>query len=224
MEIAQNITVDMGMDVFVIEKTPRYDTEDADPSGMKQKLSKYANGVLSSTTGPTPRMFLIEQSGLARTSARARSELFKPDGLHLTQKGLRMYSSNLIMALRECYGELAIPSTQHQQGMGKHDSDQRGDDRQRRRGDQTNNRTDHDGDRVGRSHRGDGHRGDHPHHHADRDRGGRYGRRGDQRYPPYPAYNNRGRGRRADNDYWDYHDDRGYSGGYRRRGKGGGDY
>ena len=111
VEIAQNMTTDMGLDVFVMEKTPRYDTEEKDPSGMKQKLSKFSNGVLSSTIGPTPRIFVVEQASLARSSARARADIFEADGLHLTQKGLKFYSTNLSNALKECYGEVVRSNT-----------------------------------------------------------------------------------------------------------------
>ena len=94
-DIAESVSKDMDIDVFIVDKTPRYDTSD-DPSGMKQKLTKYSNGVLASSTGATPRIFLVEQASLARAGVKARSEIFQQDGVHLTTKGLNFYTTNVI--------------------------------------------------------------------------------------------------------------------------------
>ena len=205
VEVAQNIVNDKGIDVFIIENTPRYDQ--ADPTAMKQKLSKYSNGVVSSTTGPTPRIFLVEQSGLARSSTRARSELYKPDGLHLTQKGLRIYVNNITNTLKECYVELDTPSTnttstgpdQAETGDRQTRDSRLRDDRRGYQSDQHQRRSGRGGDQH---HGGGGYRGWH--------RGqGNYG------YSPYPY---KGRGP-PDYDFYSY--DR-YSD--RRRGRGNRDY
>ena len=102
-DIAKNMSTELNLDLFIMEKPPRYDQPAKDPSGMKQKLSRYSNGVLATTTGLVPRTFLVEQAGLSRSSDRARKELFQPDGIHLTPKGLSFYTSNLISTIQECY-------------------------------------------------------------------------------------------------------------------------
>ena len=73
---------------------------------MKQKLTKYSNGVLASRTGATPRIFLVEQASLARASVKARSDIYQPDGLHLTTRGLNYYTTNIISAVKECYTDI----------------------------------------------------------------------------------------------------------------------
>ena len=57
-----------------------------------------------SRTGATPRIFLVEQSNLNRSSVKARAEVFQADFLHLTNnKGLGFYNTNIINAINECY-------------------------------------------------------------------------------------------------------------------------
>ena len=72
-DVAESLVKEMNIDVFIVDKPPRYDAA-ADPTGMKQKLTKYSNGVLASTTGATPRIFLVEQASLARTAAKGRAD------------------------------------------------------------------------------------------------------------------------------------------------------
>ena len=100
-DIAESVTKDMNIDVFVVDKPPRYDT--VDDTGMKQRLTKYSNGVLASSTGATPRIYLVEQASLARTASKARADIFQKDGLHLTPKGLNFYNTNVINVMKECY-------------------------------------------------------------------------------------------------------------------------
>ena len=57
----------------------------------------------------TPRLFIVDQSSLARSVVKARSDIFKPDGLHLTPKGLTFYMNNISKALMECYGDMSVP-------------------------------------------------------------------------------------------------------------------
>ena len=108
VEVAEALTLSEDIDVLIVEKPPRYDPPTNDSTCMKQKLSRFANGVLSTSTGPTPRLFLVEQAGLARSAGRGRTDLFQPDGVHLTPKGLYFYNSNIVNVLKECYGDTIV--------------------------------------------------------------------------------------------------------------------
>ena len=203
VEVAQNIVNDMKIDVFIIENPPRYDQ--SDPTAMKQKLSKYSNGVVSSNTGPAPRIYLVEQSGLARSSQRARSELYKSDGIHLTQKGLRIFANNIANSLRECYVELGNPSTNTTAAATKQMQVETGDrySRDKRyRDDRSRDRRVNQPDlQQGWPGRG----GDH--HHGGGGYRGWYRGQGHYGYPPYPP---RGRGpsQFEYNNSFDRHSDR----------------
>ena len=72
-EIVQTIITIIGVDVFIVEKPPRYDPVSKDPTSMKQKLSKYSNAVPSTSLGLTQRAFLVEQGSLGRSSGKARN-------------------------------------------------------------------------------------------------------------------------------------------------------
>ena len=105
-DIADSLVKELDIDVFVIDKTPRYDTN-TDPTGIKQKLTKYSNGVLATNTGAKAKIFLVEQASLARPAGKGRSDIFQQDGIHLT--------TNIINVMRDVY-----PDTQKrlQQAVG----------------------------------------------------------------------------------------------------------
>ena len=121
VEVAETLATENNLDVFLVDKPPRLDPTSKDPTGMYSKLSKYSNGVLASSVGMTPRLFIVDQSSLARSGVKARSDIFKPDGLHLTTKGLNFYTSNITRCLLECYEDMAIPKQGQgwQQGAGQ---------------------------------------------------------------------------------------------------------
>ena len=108
-DVAKSLATENNIDIFVVDKPPRYDPPTKDPTGMCAKLSKYSNGVMASSLGMTPRLFIVDQSSLARTSLKARADVYKPDGLHLTPKGLTFYTSNITKSLLECYADIVPP-------------------------------------------------------------------------------------------------------------------
>ena len=119
-DIAESITKDMDIDVFVVDKPPRYDIGEA--TGIKQKLTKYSNGVLASSTGAASRIFLVEQASLARTAVKARADIFEKDGVNLTTKGLNFYNTNIINVMKECFPDTVSYLDQHrapQQDQGQ---------------------------------------------------------------------------------------------------------
>ena len=109
VEVAENIIKENNIDVFIVEKPPRYDPADSDPSSMYSKLSKYSNGVLASSVGMTPRLYIVDQTTLTRSGTRARADIFKSDGLLLTTKGLNIYTSSIAKSLTECYPDMEVP-------------------------------------------------------------------------------------------------------------------
>ena len=208
VEIAQKITKENDINVFVIEKPPRYDPDNSDPTSMKQKLSKYSNGVLASTVGPTPRIFIVEQAGLARSHPKARADIFQSDGLHLTPKGLKLYTNKLIIAMNECYGEATKPSvilgssgTGSSQGI---ETREVGDRRQSNGRDQGDASQEYQWQVPPYG----GAWGWPPRH------GGPQG----YRPQPYPGFRGNGGGQKKGGgykqDYWDYNGRGGYGGGY----------
>ena len=215
VEIAEALTKENNIDVFIVEKPPRYDPPAQDPSSMKQKLSRFANGVLSTSTGPTPRLFLVEQASLARAAGRGRSDLFQTDGLHLTAKGLHFYNTNIINTMKECYGDTQlikkvgkrVTSDSHSQsGSRVHDRDVRrgGDWDEHARGERQNQQVHYRSDRG-----------------SDRNedrRGYRHGGQGAWRYPPPPQHGWGGNGGDmwGRGEYWGYNSTGGLGGGFRK--------
>ena len=122
IEVAETLAIENNLDIFLVDKPPRYDLATSDSMGMLAKLSKYANGVLASSVGITPRLFIVEQSSLARSSPKARADIYKQDGLHLTAKGLAFYTTNIIRALQECYPDMVRPIINQEQNKQHHTS------------------------------------------------------------------------------------------------------
>ena len=140
VDVAENLVSENNIDIFIVDKPPRYDPSEKDSTGMYSKLSKYSNGVLASSVGMTPRLFIVDQSNLARSGTKARSDIFKSDGLLLTNKGLSFYTSSIIKSLTDCYPEMSVPRrpnplTQghdHGQGGGRNDGGRAGQGQGRR--------------------------------------------------------------------------------------------
>ena len=211
VDVAKNLVSENNIDIFIVDKPPRYDPSEKDSTGMYNKLTKYSNGVLASSVGMTSRLSIVDQSNLARSGTKARSDIFRPDGLLLTSKGLSFYTSSIVKSLTDCYPDMTVPGqtspTQahghgHGQGGGRND-----------------------GTRAGR---GQGRRSDHrdgrDRQHQDRPG---YGYPGGLPYPyhnypppPPPGWDRGGWGaprqqRPSRRDNWDRSEQfRGYSGGY----------
>ena len=169
VEVAETLAIENNIDVLLVDKPPRYDTIQSDPMGTLAKLSRYSNGVLASNVGMTPRLFIVDQSSLARSAIKARSDIYKPDGLHLTAKGLTFYLNNISKALIDCYGDISVPkpSTNQEQGGARQSDNSSSSNRHDRR-------------------QGRGDRRDRPHQEWLG-----YGYPGGQLYrppPPYPEY------------------------------------
>ena len=200
-EIAESVSKELDIDVFIVDKTPRYDAQ-GDPTGMK--LTKYSNGVLASKTGASPRIFLVEQASLARAGVKARSDIYQQDGLHLTTRGLNFYTTNIISAVKECYTDTQQLPQQARERGPVHSGGGEGSDGGPHSHSQSGGRGQVRGNQNGGGRRG-----------RERRDQGDYNQ---QFYPPAPQPWAAGRGRaRWDRDsYWDYPDQR-FGGGYRRR-------
>ena len=109
VDIAENLVNEDKIDVFIVDKPPRYDLTDKDPTGMYAKLTKYSNGVLASSVGMTPRLFIVDQTNLARSGVKARSDIYRPDGLSLTNKGINFYTSSLTKSITDQYPDMTVP-------------------------------------------------------------------------------------------------------------------
>ena len=157
VEVAENLVTENNIDVFIVDKTPRYDPDEKDPTSLYAKLTKYSNGVLASSVGMTPRLFIVDQSNLARSGTKARSDIFRSDGLLLTDKGLSFYTNSITKSLTDCYPDMAAsrqtnPPTQardHGQGAGRNGGGARAGQGQGRRSDHRDGRDRQHQDRPG---------------------------------------------------------------------------
>ena len=94
------------VDVFVFEQPPRFDKKEEDPEGNWARFSKLANSHLAIMVAGEDRIHMVENSNLSRPEGRSRDDLYKPDGLHLTTKGLYNLETNVISALHKVKPEL----------------------------------------------------------------------------------------------------------------------
>ena len=219
-DMAQSIIQNIGVDVFIVENPPRYDPIPSDPTSMKQKLNKYSNSLLSTTLGLTSRLFVVEQGSLARSSVKARNDLYQGDGIHLTTKGLYYHSSNLLSAIQDCYEDTKlfnrqVEDTGRREGSGHHGQvrDRDPDHRPLRYRDNEQNQG-----RRYRDNRNSDYSGGYSNNQRWRDGDSGQGWNRDQRYPP-PGSRARGRG---GNRQWDEYVDNpgyGYHGGKKNFGR-----
>ena len=100
-----------GVDVFVLERPPRYDKEKNDPKALKQTLSQAANGLLMSLVTPVERVHQIKLPGLENLSGKARRGIYQHDGIHLTNRGASILADHLCSGVREVFKDIPIPLT-----------------------------------------------------------------------------------------------------------------
>ena len=103
LRIAQNLVHENDMDVFLVERPPRYDLKNIDPTSLKQKLSKHANRTLFSTVAENPRICIVDQSNLSRSSGKQRWEIYEENGVNLTAEGVKIFDDNIIECIADCY-------------------------------------------------------------------------------------------------------------------------
>ena len=106
VQSAKTMVSQHNVDVFVFEQPPRFDKQEVDPEGNWAKFSKLANSHLAIMLAGEDRIHIVENSNLARPEGRSRDDLYQPDGLHLTPKGLYNLETNVISALHKVKPDL----------------------------------------------------------------------------------------------------------------------
>ena len=98
-----------GVDVFVVERPPRYDKEKNDPKAVKQMLNQAANGLLLSLVTPIEKVHLIKLPDLENLSGKVRKGIYQHDGIHVTNRGASILANHLISGVREVFKDIPIP-------------------------------------------------------------------------------------------------------------------
>jgi lysophospholipase L1-like esterase len=101
VQSAKTMVSQHNVDVFVFEQPPRFDKKVLDPEGNWAKFSKLANSHLAIMLAGEEKIHIVENTNLARPEGKSRDDLYQPDGLHLTPKGLYNLETNVISALHK---------------------------------------------------------------------------------------------------------------------------
>ena len=104
--IAQEIAVKHGIDVFITERPARYDKKQKDPKGIKTILNQSANGMLIAVTSILEKVHTIKLPALENLSEKDRKTFFKGDGIHLTNAGLAVLEDTLIAGIKTIYTDI----------------------------------------------------------------------------------------------------------------------
>ena len=91
-----------GIDVFVMERPARYDKKDV----MKQRLNQVANGMLMPLTNVLDNVHLVRLPSLDNLDGRAKKEIFRDDGIHLTDVGLTVLEKDVIAGIKSVYTDV----------------------------------------------------------------------------------------------------------------------
>ena len=106
INIAKHLVTEYEIDVFISEKPPRFDQKCLEFGGILEGLNNTSNSILHMRSHLLDRIFIIKQSMLESKSERVRNERFKPDGLHLTEKGLSLLSQNWVDQIKKVYEDI----------------------------------------------------------------------------------------------------------------------
>ena len=131
-EIAYQAGEKLGIDVFVTVRPARYDKKAKDAKGLKSKLNQSANGMQVALISVLENVHNIHLPALENLTEKAKKELFKNDGIHLTKAGLGVLEDNLIEGIKSVYTDikdvhnLEDSRAQQEQGVGRDNPDRNG--------------------------------------------------------------------------------------------------
>ena len=184
-EIAYQAGEKLGIDVFVTVRPARYDKKEKDSKGVKSKLNKSANGMQVALISVLDKVHNVHLPALENLSERAKKDLFKNDGIHLTKAGLCALEDDLVHGIRSVYTDIKVTEYKSEaQHINDADDGREGAGRPGR----------HDPGRHGP--------GGHRHHDRDRQAGGDYGRRQPPDQPRQPNRNWRGNSNNNNNQMY----------------------
>ena len=102
VKLAKETADKHNIDVFILERPARYDKKDL----MKPRLNQVANGMLMPLTNILNRVHLVRLPALDNLAGRARKELFKDDGIHLTDTGHTVLETEIIAGIKSIYTDV----------------------------------------------------------------------------------------------------------------------
>ena len=138
-EIAFQVSERLNIDVFVTARPARYDRKEKDPKGLKSQLNQSANGMQVALISVLEKVHTVHLPALENLTDKAKKELFKNDGIHLTKVGLSALEDNIIKGIKSVYTD--IKETKYsdenrpreesgRHGPGRHGPDRHGPGRQ----------------------------------------------------------------------------------------------
>ena len=102
--IANELSQKYNIEVFIVERPARFDTEDRDPEGIRSVLTISSNGMYPSLITPLKRVHYIPLPSLS--TGRRNRDCFGKDGVHLTPKGQRLFCLELEAGVKNVFHDL----------------------------------------------------------------------------------------------------------------------
>lgn len=106
IKLAKLLVENYDVEVFKSEKPPRYDKKVLEHGGILEGLNNTSNSILHMRSHLLDRVRIIKQSMLESKSDKVRADRFKPDGLHLTDKGLGLLTNNWIDQIKKVFPDM----------------------------------------------------------------------------------------------------------------------
>jgi lysophospholipase L1-like esterase len=106
VHLANQTSQKYDIDVFIVERPARFDTEDRDPEGKRPILTESANGLFHSLITPLKRVHYIPLPSLR--PGRAQLDSFVKDGVHLSQKGEQIFCQEIEKGVKIVFSDLKV--------------------------------------------------------------------------------------------------------------------
>ena len=102
--LAKEAAAKYDIDVFILERPPRYDRKD--PKAVKSKLSQVSNGMLLPLINILEKVHLVKLPSLENLSGKNKKDLVKDDGIHLTYVGLTVIEDDMIAGIKNVFKDI----------------------------------------------------------------------------------------------------------------------
>ena len=117
VHFANEVSQKYDLDVFVIEKPPRYDSVSKDPNGVYKLLNTASNGLYPSLIAPLKKVHFIPLPSLQNLSEGSMKNLFT-DGIHLKNWGIKLLTGEIIRCVQSVYTDIKTEDTRFFQRDG----------------------------------------------------------------------------------------------------------
>ena len=106
------------IEIFVVEKPPRGDSEESDPNRVLTTCNVSSNGIFPSLITPLEKVHYIHLPSLHNLTERSKKNMFTTDGIHLKPFATKLLTNDIVAGVKAVFKDLKKDGSKHIQKGG----------------------------------------------------------------------------------------------------------